>query len=1157
MLPLPYRQKPSFFFLGLLGVILWAQCCLSPVQAETTRKIVLIAGKKSHGPEGNRIHDYPWSIRLLKTLLETSSLRDRVAVDTFFDGWPTAPDALKDAATVMVISDGRDGDNGREAPHLATPQARAAIEEHVARGGGIIVFHFSTFAPDALSDQALDWYGGYFDWETKGERKWYSAVETLETSVRPATTQHPILSGVAPFKMREEFYFNIRFRPEDAQWQPIWNVPALPTRQLHGKTVAWAVERDSGSRGFATTCGHFYDNWKHDAFRKTMLNAIAWTAKIELPENGIETKFVDRRAIQAHLTGQRQISIDEVKSADETVYQDRPYWYKPGHPINPAEASHLQTLPGFTTERILTVPEALGSFTALTADSHGRLLAAAQHRPGIYRITPAATDDPNAATKVEKLGGSARDFGWSHGLLYAFNSLYVTVSEENEAHDTGVYRLMDINGDDEFDEAQQLFTFDAAGEHGPHNIVVHPDQKSLSMICGNGTPLPAGLIRRRPARTQGIDHLMPPGFESSEHTSAGYVFRFNPDGSQPELIASGLRNSFDLAYNQRGELFTFDSDMEWDLGTPWYRPTRICHLVSGAEFGWRGGAAKWPEHYEDSMRPVVNIGPASPTGVVFGYGTKFPEKYQHALFACDWTFATIHAVHLRPVGATYQADVEEFVGGSGLPVTDITIGSDGHLYFAVGGRRLGSAIYRVRYTGTQAQPARSSSVGPTELAHRRSELEAYHGKTVPGSIEKIWPYLGHQDKTIRFAARVALESQPIRDWRSKALGSLTQQAPSMAALVAQLALVRQGNEEDKIKILSEHRPDWTNLSPEEKLIKLRIYELAIGNLDESKLPRGGSISSTLAASFQNETDDLLNRELARLLCRLENLSIVDRLLELMENDHGDRPPLGSGYFTRNPKYGKAVKNMLQSAPMVNRMHFAQMALWTINRWSQHQRKTYFRLIGHAKTHSRGGHQYREHWNRIAEIALDRVPRDERDLYEQLVATTPSPLANGLPIPEGPGREWTLEEALEASSRGLANRDLDHGRQMYSAAGCVLCHSFRGEGSAIGPDLSTLGQRFTLRDILDATLHPSKAISDQYQMMTLELTDGSSRSGRLVSRDSEATLIATELMNPTQTTRIANRLIKKIRPEPLSLMPSGLLNPLNKEELLDLLGYLTQ
>src|SRR5205085_586064 len=139
-------------------------------------------------------------------------------------------------------------------------------------------------------------------------------------------------------------------------------------------------------------------------------------------------------------------------------------------------------------------------------------------------------------------------------------------------------------------------------------------------------------------------------------------------------------------FNEEGELFTYDSDMEWDVALPWYRPTRILHVVPGAEFGFREGDSKWPSWRADSLPSVVDIGLGSPTGVKFGSKSNFPEKYRKAFFVMDWTYGRILAVHMKPKGNAYEAaaqtpmpldapamspDVEEFVKAKGLPVTDL------------------------------------------------------------------------------------------------------------------------------------------------------------------------------------------------------------------------------------------------------------------------------------------------------------------------------------------------------------------------------------------------------------------------------------------------------------------------------------------------------
>lgn len=282
--PMSYRS------LTIMPVLLLL-CTLPALAQPAAKKIILIAGTKSHGPIGNGIHDYGWSVQLLKVMLDHSNVKEKVRVEAHLDGWPRDPRTLEDADTIMIVSDGRDGNLYEEAPHLASPERVRFIERQMKRGCGFLAFHFSTFAPDKYAEQMLDWSGGFFDWETDGKRQWHSAIQTTEAEVKLGTPEHAVLRGVKPFKMKEEFYYNIRFKPKDESLKPLWVVPALPGRDPDGRIVAWARERADGGRGFGTTCGHFYDNWKHDSFRKLILNALVWAAKIEVPAGGVESRF--------------------------------------------------------------------------------------------------------------------------------------------------------------------------------------------------------------------------------------------------------------------------------------------------------------------------------------------------------------------------------------------------------------------------------------------------------------------------------------------------------------------------------------------------------------------------------------------------------------------------------------------------------------------------------------------------------------------------------------------------------------------------------------------------------------------------------------------------------------------------------------------------
>jgi putative heme-binding domain-containing protein len=127
--------------------------------------------------------------------------------------------------------------------------------------------------------------------------------------------------------------------------------------------------------------------------------------------------------------------------------------------------------------------------------------------------------------------------------------------------------------------------------------------------------------------------------------------------------------------------------------------------------------------------------------------------------------------------------------------------------------------------------------------------------------------------------------------------------------------------------------------------------------------------------------------------------------------------------------------------------------------------------------------------------------------------------------------------------------------MYAAASCRTCHRLAGEGGVMGPSLAGVGDRFTLRDIIEAIIEPSRAISDQYRMVFITTRDGQAVSGRVVSKDAQFTRVAPNLLRPSQLVTIENEQIGEETFLQVSTMPPGLINALNEEEVLDLLAYL--
>lgn len=240
------------------------------------KKIAFIAGSKSHGPGE---HEYKKGLRLLRDAIEKESGLIAVDTDVHLGGWPVDDRDLDDADTIVVFCDGSDHD--RDDHPLVKYSRWKQIERQMERGAGLVCLHYSLFVPsEDLGPKFLDWIGGYFDYENgSGPRNWHSKIETREFSILPATPGHPILEGVEPFTIQEEYYFNIRF-PEDKEGlTPIATFD--PEKKDWSKVVGWAYERENGGRGFGYTGGHFHENWENPEVLRMIVNAILWTAKAD------------------------------------------------------------------------------------------------------------------------------------------------------------------------------------------------------------------------------------------------------------------------------------------------------------------------------------------------------------------------------------------------------------------------------------------------------------------------------------------------------------------------------------------------------------------------------------------------------------------------------------------------------------------------------------------------------------------------------------------------------------------------------------------------------------------------------------------------------------------------------------------------------------
>jgi putative heme-binding domain-containing protein len=844
-----------------------------------------------------------------------------------------------------------------------------------------------------------------------------------------------------------------------------------------------------------------------------------------------------------------------------------------------ARPDAFNVLPGFQVEKIFNVPRnKFGSWVCLTVDPKGRLIASdqggqrkgdlidpAREKKGLYRITPpkAGTDEP---TRVEPLDV---EITAAQGLLFAFGHLYVSV---NGGPGSGLYRVPYDESADTFGKVEKLKELKGGGEHGPHALRLSPDGKSILLQCGNHTLPPENFQHSRVPKNWQEDLILPRQWDAGGHARGilapgGYIAKTDPDGKTWEILSTGYRNAYDFAINADGEMFAYDSDMEWDMGMPWYRPTRVTHATSGSEFGWRSGTGKWPAYYLDSLPPMIDIGPGSPVGVEFGYGAKFPAKYQKALYILDWTFGTIYALHIEPSYATYKATKEEFLSRTPLPLTDAVVGADGALYFATGGRNTQSDLWRVTYTGKEpTEPVVYKDDREAKRHTLRKEIEQYHRPAADPAkaVEFLLPYLGYQDRFIQYAARVALEHQPVTLWQDKVGKDTTLDGPVEGVV----ALARQGDKSLQPKLLAilegqirRHGPPMAgrhfteqDLAVDEHvwLGLIRAYSLVFIRMGEPDKATAAGILQKLDPYYPHRSD-FVTRELCQLLVYLKSPTVVPKTIELLKRPSQPTPQPGmADVITRNKGYGESIQKMLDRAPDQQKLTYI-FALRNVKEgWTMDQRRAYFGAIAEARKWS-GGSSYQGFLNNIEKEAFDNATEGDRLAIEALGLRKPFK-PKELPKPQGPGKDWTTADVLALEPK-LKDRSFYNGQKMFAAARCVVCHRFYGEGGATGPDMTQSAGRFSYKDMAEAILEPSKVISDQYRASVVFTNDGQTYTGKVVSEDKGAITVLIDPEDSTKVKEIKRADLDEVKPSATSLMPNDLLKPLNEDEVLDLMAYL--
>jgi putative heme-binding domain-containing protein len=905
--------------------------------------------------------------------------------------------------------------------------------------------------------------------------------------------------------------------------------------------------------------------------------------------------------------------------------------------------------PGFVVE-IAAPPEMVGSLIQLTFDSLGRPVVSKERgHPTIL-----LDNDDDGLFETEKVfSDKVQNL---QGMWFDGRTLYA-IGDDSEEEKAGLYKLEDTNGDDVADTFERLHLFTGPmGEHGPHDIRRGPDGNP-TVLVGNHSGVPEEMIDpASPLRGYKESQLLPRYMDARGHAvdiwaPGGSIFRLNLAQMKYSRLLGGFRNPYNHAYNSAGEMFTYDSDMEWDINLPWYREVRSVHAVPGADYGWRTGSGKFPAYYLDTLPPVDDLGRGSPVGVEFYHHYVYPEEYFDAFLQGDWSRGRVVYAKYERDGATYKLASEpfDFIYGEPLNVTDLEVGPDGYVYFTMGGRGTAGGFYRVAYRGYNSnrdkleqqgvmaairQPQPLSSWGHAALLKKKEEMgEAWgtelervardtkaesrdrvqalmllqrfapkpnadllrplsqdpdaavraaavyvvgqHGsdraKAIAAAalkdsdpfvrrraaeaairmglsadqpsfapIDDLYALLNDADRFARYAGRLALERTPRDQWQSKVLAETNPlgELEGMVALIRTNAPGGAGLEplfEKQIALFKK------GLGVEDELRLLRTFHLTCLEIEQGCRPElRRQVYDIIAPRFPAQ-DERLNREYARTMAYADAPEAIEKILAAMPRENENEP--------------------LQ-------IHYVYCLRAIHKGWSGDQKKTLLAWFGKARQW-RGGASFPGFINRLFDSSLEFFDDSEKQMAYNAIPAF-APLSESEADDRRVRRRGNFTPAaVFARQRGVGGvseqeifeylmydpmtlkANASEGRDVFEKE-CSKCHRFGGLGKDFGPDLTTIANRFTRKDLIEAVLWPSKVISDQYEGYIVETKGGDLFLGMVQSEDDEKIVML--IADEERPVVIPRSDVKDKRVSNVSTMPTQLLDGYSMGDISNLFAF---
>ena len=797
--------------------------------------------------------------------------------------------------------------------------------------------------------------------------------------------------------------------------------------------------------------------------------------------------------------GRRDISL--------SAFENYEQWQQSKGEVADKNRPKFWLAPGFEITEVRVAQPDEGSWIAMAFDDQGRLTISRED-VGLLRLTLA--EDQMSVAKVEKIDVKLEE---CRGLAYDGQTLYA-----NANNSKAMFRLK-IDDDGKPHDLEKLREFPGGVGHGRNDIAMPKNppgtKRFIYSIHGDSVDVPTSDIEDHTSPVRETK-LLPPKKE-------GTLIRIDPETKRTELLHAGLRNPYGVARDRLHELFTFDADNEHDMGTPWYRPNRILHLMKGGDSGYREVTGTLPPRFHDQpdhAPPLFNIGRASPTAVMFGYRLKFPCSYQSSMFALDWTYGRVLAVHLFPRGESYRVSAETFLQGRPLNVTDIASGPDGAMYLTTGGRKTQSSLYRVAFVGDSAAEtdSRSSEYEELHLAERRCPTFS-RGK----------PF----DPVGRHRQRIELEGMTPNELSHFDF-------PSEKNLSHLLVLARTRQAKHVVTLLNHfNREECSKLGITSQFIWVRIANLCLETSRDEVLAQRHKLIPEVGATWKaldtrpfsvapEGTSVELRRRLAYLLGELGAKELPALAGPVLLASGVQEDQLAGLLALRNQKTGWTTELRRQQFETINSIPL---------------------MIGGA------GLPPLEKWLREESIkTLSDVERTELAGLLEPQPPVPEPLPPARPFRQ----KWSLDDLDSLHGSEGPKGDVERGRLLFREALCARCHRVGLRGAAVGPDLTYVSRRFSRKDMLESVLTPSLSVAENYRLETITTLSGQTHTGRIIPEGdyrSEKVRLSLDPLDVSKVVEIDKKLIDQHSLSPTSPMPSGLLDTLTLDEVRDLLAYL--